>query len=331
MSATIGGITVPARGSSTPAGTQHEGRERDGAALTDDPVDPWCGQGAEQAADRADAHRQAEVARVQVEVVEHEQDHHRPGHRGEEVAGAGARRDPPQQRVADHEREPLADLDDERTPVLAWWWGVQVLDPAHEQRRAQEAQRVQGDREGSADHLDQATCHGRASDHRDRLRGLQLGVALADVLRLDDVRQVALVGHVEEDRAHAHDQRDGEQLHQRQDVEDPGERQRGQRHGPDQVVAHQHTLLAPAVHPGAGRQPDDQERQELAGPEESHLELVRVQQGHGQHRQRKHGELGADLADRVADEELPEVVVAQQPAALPGRRCLEAHEGILAH
>ena len=53
--------------------------------------------------------------------------------------------------------------------------------------------------------------------------------------------------------------------------------------------------------------------------EQAHLEGVGVQHAHGQHRQRQHGQLGAELAERVAEEQLAEVVVAEQPAAQPGR------------
>ena len=104
-----------------------------------------------------------------------------------------------------------------------------------------------------------------------------------------------------------------------------GPRRGGASRGPapqDQVVGHQYPLLAPPVDPGARGQPDDQEGEELAGPQQAHLEGGRVEHADRQHRQRQCAQLGADLADRVAGEELTEVAVVQQSAegALRGLR-----------
>ncbi len=225
------------------------------------------------------------------------------------------RRDPPEQRVLEHEGEPFAHLHDERSAALARGRGVDVLDPAYPERRPDEAQGVERDGERCADQLDQPAGSGRAADHRDRLHGLELGVALADVLGLDDVGQVALVGDVEEDRAAAHHQCDHQHLREGEHVEGPGEGERGEREAADQVVGHQHPLLAPPVDPGARRQPDDEEGEELAGREQAHLERARVEHLHGEDGDGQHGELRAELAQRVAEEQLAEVVVAEQPAA----------------
>ena len=282
------------------------------------PVDPRGQQRADQASGGAEAHGEAEVALVEVELAEREQDEQGPGHRGEEVARRGARRDPPQQRVAEHEGQPLADLLEQRSPVLPSRGSVDVGDAPHEEGRAEEAQRVEGDRQRGAEHADQATGHRGATDLRDRLRGLQLGVALADVRAGHDVGQVALVGDVEEDGADADDQHHGVHLDEREHVEGPRHRKRGEREPADEVVADQHPLLAPPVDPGAGGQPDHEEGQELEGAEQPHLEGVGVQHPDGQHRDGEHRQLGAELADRVADPELPEVVVPEQPAAAAG-------------
>ena len=58
--------------------------------------------------------------------------------------------------------------------------------------------------------------------------------------------------------------------------------------------------------------------------EQAHLEGAGVEHLHGEHRDGEHGQLGTELAKRVADEQLAEVVVPEQPApsraAAPVRR-----------
>ena len=95
-------------------------------------------------------------------------------------------------------------------------------------------------------------------------------------VRLDDVGQVALVGDVEEDRAAA------DRPVRRRSICGKVSTSSAQARGSEasataaeQVVGHQHALLAPPVDPGAGRQPDDEEGEELAGPEQAHLEARR--------------------------------------------------------
>ncbi len=262
-----------------------------------------------------------------VERVEHDQ---RAAHRVEEVAQRRTRRDAPQQRMLQHEAQALADLDVQRPAARSWGRLVDVADPADEQRRAEEAEGVERDRHGRADELDQPAGDGRTRDHRDRLGGLELGVAVTDLVRLHDLRQVALVGDVEEHRARPDHERDPEQLDQGEPPEGPRQREGGQGSGADQVVGHEHAPTPPPVDPGAGRQADDEEGQELAGAEQAHLEGVRVQHVDREHRHRQHRQLGARRAGRLGQEQLPEVVVTEQPGPATAG-CLEGHGTILAH
>ena len=64
----------------------------------------------------------------------------------------------------------------------------------------EEARRVDQDRVGRGDELDQAAREARARELRARARHLELRVALHQALPLNERRQVRLVRDVEEDR-----------------------------------------------------------------------------------------------------------------------------------
>jgi hypothetical protein len=132
------------------------------------------------------------------------------------------------------------------------------------------------------------------------------------VVAADEVRQVALVGDVEEDGAHTGQHGDHEQLDHRQVSGPPGHRHATQQHGPAQVARDQHLAATQPVDPGAGRQTDEQEGEGLAGGEHADLEVARLQRQHRDQWQREHAHLGAELADGVGHEELAEVELPQQ-------------------
>ena len=98
-----------------------------------------------------------------------------------------------------------------------------------------------------------------AADRRD----LELGVALDELVALDQRRQVALVGDVEEHRQAAVDEADDVQLPDREGVEVEGDRDRRDRDRPAEVADDQDRPPAEPVDPDAGRQAEQDERQEL--------------------------------------------------------------------
>ena len=246
---------MPESGSERSARDPQEAGERDGATLADVVVDARGQECTEEAAAGTDAQGEADLPLAEPEVAQAVEDQQGAGHRVEQVVGAGAHGDPPQQRVGEDEGQSLADLGDEPAPVVSCRRHLLVADPVHEERRPQEAQCIEPDGQRRADQLDQATGDRRSSDHRDGLRRLQLGIALADVLGLDDLGQVALVGHVEEDRARADHHGHHEHLPERQCAHRPRHRQRGQGGGAHQVAPDQDVLLVPTVDPGPGRPP----------------------------------------------------------------------------
>jgi hypothetical protein len=165
-----------------------------------------------------------------------------------------------------------------------------------------------------AQHPQQHAGGAGTGDLGDGPTGLQLAVAVDELVAVDQRGQVALVGDVEEDRRRPGHGGDDEQLAQAQHVHQVAGRQGGQDDGPDQVGGDQDPLAAPPVVPGAGRQPDEQEGGGLQGGEHAHLQRRRVQHRDRHDRQRQEGDLGAHLADRLRRPQLPEVVVAQKAA-----------------
>ena len=77
----------------------------------------------------------------------------------------------------------------------------------------------------------------------------------------------------------------------------------------------EHPTLAHPVHPGPGRQPDDQERGGLGGGQQAHLPLGRGELLHRVDGQRQAGQLRAELAERVAGPQAAEVGVVHEGLA----------------
>ena len=83
------------------------------------------------------------------------------------------------------------------------------------ERRGQVRHDVDRDERRRRDDLEQQTADRRRGHGRDGLRGLQLGVALDDVLEPDQTRHVALVRDVEEHGRDADRRRPGDDEHRR--------------------------------------------------------------------------------------------------------------------
>ena len=110
-------------------------------------------------------------------------------------------------------------------------------DPCQEQGRHEVAERVDDHRERRPEEADQDPRHARPQDLRRAARDLQLRVAVDELVALDDARQVALVGHVEEHGQDAGDEADDVQLPDRQGIEVERHRDRRDRHRPAEVAA----------------------------------------------------------------------------------------------
>ena len=196
------------------------------------------------------------------------------------------------------------------------------LSPANaedEQGREDVADRVDDDRERCRQEADQHAGEARARELRRRPADLEPRVAFDELIAVDDRRQVALVGDVEEDREAAVHERDDVQLPDRQGADGIGERDRDEADRPPQVPDDQDRAAPQPVDPDAGRQAEEDERQELDRPKEGELERRDLQDRRGHERQREERDLRPEDADGLGGPELQEVWVTQQSAARPGR------------
>ena len=187
-------------------------------------------------------------------------------------------------------------------------------DPHQERGRPQVAQGVQRHRERRLEEPDQEAGRGRPRDLRRGPRDLQLRVALDQLVAVHDRGQVALVGDVEEHGQAAVDEADGVELPDRQGVERERDGDRGDRGGAADV-GHDHDRASPqAVHPHAGREAEQDERQELDRRQQPELERADLERRRGDQRQRQLGDGAAEDGDRLGRPELEEVGVAQEAA-----------------
>ena len=85
----------------------------------------------------------------------------------------------------------------------------------------------------------------------------------SELVALEDRRQVGLVGDVEEDRHHAVDEPDEVELPDRQDAGRLGDRDRDEHQRPAEIADDEDPPPREPVDPDAGRQGEQQERQEL--------------------------------------------------------------------
>ena len=154
------------------------------------------------------------------------------------------------------------------------------------------------------------------------MTGLELGVAVDDLVSIDERRQVRLVGHVEEDGRAAVDEPDDVELPDRQDVQGEGDRDRDQRGRPDEVAGDEDRASTQAIDPDARWQAEEDERQELDRAEQAELERRDVQRRRRDDRQGEQRHLRPELADRLGRPELHEVGVAKKAAVRVGHENL---------
>jgi hypothetical protein len=90
------------------------------------------------------------------------------------------------------------------------WQLLGGADPGQEDGGDDEADRVREDRVRRGDRGDQAARHARPGHLRDGDAELQLRVAFDQVIAVDELGEIRLVGDVEEDREDADDELDSE-------------------------------------------------------------------------------------------------------------------------
>ena len=127
----------------------------------------------------------------------------------------------------------------------------------------------------------------RPADLRGGAADLELRVAVDDLVALDERREVRLVRDVEEDRADADEEPDDVELAEREDVGDVRDRDRREERGASEVAGDEDRASPEPVDPDAGRQREEQEREELDGSERGDLERAGVEDEDRDERQRE--------------------------------------------
>jgi len=188
-------------------------------------------------------------------------------------------------------------------------------DEEHEERRYDERDRVEEDRDRRGDDPDEVAGDARPSDLRGRLADLELRVALDELVALDDRRQVALVGDIEEHRQRSRDEGHDIELPDRQGAEQVGDRDRDEGEGPAQVARDHDRAAAEAIDPRPGRQREQDERQELDRAEQREREWLDLEDERRGERDRERADLRAEDADRLGRPDLLEVGVADETRA----------------
>ncbi len=144
----------------------------------------------------------------------------------EEVRGRGRGGDGPEQRVAEHEAETLADVVDQLGvaslghPRL----GLRRTNGGDGPGGGEEAQCIDGYRCRAPDGLDEAAGDARACHGGHLGAAGEFGVSLDEMLPSDQGGQVRLIGDVEEHGQDPAGQRDDEELRQRETAEGIGDR-----------------------------------------------------------------------------------------------------------
>ena len=185
------------------------------------------------------------------------------------------------------------------------------LDPADEQRRPEERQRVGDQCHGRGQRLHQGAAQGGTGDEGGRAAGAQLAVRVEVVRPVDEQDEEGRVRRVEQHRCRTGEQRDDVQLHQRDAVEGERDRHGEQEHRPEQVGDHQQPLLVRlTVDPRT-----DEHRRQVGQPDQrgEHRDLARgrVQHQDGDQRERQLRDTVAELGHGVGEEERPERPVTQ--------------------
>jgi hypothetical protein len=109
----------------------------------------------------------------------------------------------------------------------------------------------------TADHLDQHAGQARPTDPGELGRDLKLRIALDEGLVADEVREVGLVGDVEEDREDSGEECHDVELQQGEPPEPVGDRDAPVGHEPSEVREDHHRALGESVDPGPRRKPDE--------------------------------------------------------------------------
>ena len=186
--------------------------------------------------DRADERREAtdagddpEGRRTQAQFVEDEQEPGRPEdapQRRERHLGTG---ESAQDRVMKNQPQAFTDLVEDRLAVRLGRWRLFLLvDRAEQERRAQERQRIEGDRDRCGQELDQEAADSEGHELSCGAARGERCIRVDQVFTLDDRRQVGVVGRIEEGGQDRRQAGHGQELPVGQDAQGERDRDGGQ-------------------------------------------------------------------------------------------------------
>jgi hypothetical protein len=228
----------------------------------------------------------------------------------------------PDERMPDAGAEADADVVDQRVTrayAIARSGRLLATDRSQQDRGSQEGQRVEDNRQGRRDGLDQDPAQSRPDDLGDGLGGLELRVPLDEAVLADERRQVGVVRDLEQCGRRAAEAGHEVELRHAQSPQ-PGRQRHGQQQaGADQVGPDQQGPLGLPVDSPAHRQPDEHARRHADRREHGDLVGTRADRQHGQDRQGRPRDPAAQGADRLGRPEPEEVGLEPQPARSPGR------------
>ncbi|CAA9486962.1 MAG: hypothetical protein AVDCRST_MAG13-1513 [uncultured Solirubrobacteraceae bacterium] len=229
--------------------------------------------------------------------------------------GAGAR---PQHPVAEGGPQALADLPPHvaRPPPLRR--GLRRADAQQAERRAEERERVEQEHDRRGDRLHQERREPRPADLRQRAAGRQPRVRRHETVAPDERGQVGRIGELEEHRARADHEGDGDQELHRQQAGHGQERDGRQQPGAREVGPDHHRAPAAPVDPHARGQAEQEVGGRGGRREQPHLARTRIEVQRGRQRQRDEPDLGAEHGCGLAAPQLQEVAPHGRVSALRG-------------
>ena len=195
-----------------------------------------------------------------------------------------------------------------------------LADRQDQASRTEVADGIDKDCHGRGEEPDDPTAERLAKDLGRRLADLQLGIALDELVALQDRRQVGLIGDVEEDRHQPVHEPDDVQLPDRQAAQRIGDRDRHEHRGTTEVADDKDPPFREAIDPHARRQREQEEGQELDRRQQADFAGRRVQQHGRDERDRDLADLGTEQRDGRGRPEASEVLVSEQAPARDGRR-----------
>jgi hypothetical protein len=201
----------------------------------------------------------------------------------------------------------------QRAAVLRLGRRLFRADPAQEQGRAEERQRVGGHRERGGEQLDQQPAHAGAADEGHGPAAVDQRVALDVAARGHQRHEQHGVGHGEQDAQGPGSERDQVELAEGEHAERVADRDADQQRGAAQVRGdHGGAAAAVPVRPRPRVQREQQAGQPHHGGEVAHGGRAGVQREHRDQRERDRGDLVAEHRDRLRAPVAAERPVPQQ-------------------